>query len=284
MKKWTSSTWPNYGFMLDNNGSGSIVQIGAQEDPQATAFLYINYQLNQPPSKAVLDEPANNAQISTLTPTLKVQNATDPNPGDVVQYGWVVWDSQWNVKYIKDYAPGQTSITVPTSANLQPGQTYTWTAVTFDGYAYAAWDPWYFTVSDPGVPNSNAVGLEDFYPYKDFPLGQGTAYANMANGNLTVQGADLDVLGQGLNMRLVRTYNANDDASNGVLGRGWRLGIAEGSAGSSGSIDLMQLVNVLWPSRRLPTFVLPTTGSPPSSTRRVTRPTSSTPRTGCPRS
>ncbi|HEU4868035.1 MAG TPA: DNRLRE domain-containing protein [Actinomycetota bacterium] len=107
------------------------------------------------------------------------------------------------------------------------------------------------TVSNTIVPEpaSDGIGLEDFYPYQDFALGQGTAFANMANGNLVVQDVDFDVPGQGLNMRLTRTYNANNDAATGPFGRGWSLGVSDGdSAGSllSNPLDLSQTLKLLF--------------------------------------
>lgn len=99
------------------------------------------------------------------------------------------------------------------------------------------------------APTTDAIGLEDFYPYQDFALGHGTAFANMANGNLVVQDVDFDVPGQGLNMRLTRTYNANNDSATGPFGRGWSLGVSDGdSAGSllSNPLDLSQTLKLLF--------------------------------------
>jgi RHS repeat-associated protein len=78
--------------------------------------------------------------------------------------------------------------------------------------------------------SSDRIGLEDFYGYHAFGLGSETAYLNVSNGNLVVQGTDLDVPGQGLNMRLVHTYNSQKDQGEGPLGRGWRLGVADGNS------------------------------------------------------
>ena len=92
------------------------------------------------------------------------------------------------------------------------------------------------------TPSSDAAGLENFYPYSRFPLGNGNAYANMATGNLIVQNNDLSVPGQGLNLVLTRTYNANRDSIDGPLGRGWQLGVEAGNTGSNtanGSLALL---------------------------------------------
>lgn len=95
-----------------------------------------------------------------------------------------------------------------------------------------------------GVARSDAVGLEDFYPYEAWDVGSETAYANMATGNLIVQASDIDVPGQGLNLRLTRTFNSQRANHDGPLGRGWTLGVAdgdgllEGLVGAVTSLDL----------------------------------------------
>jgi RHS repeat-associated protein len=75
---------------------------------------------------------------------------------------------------------------------------------------------------------SDQVGLEDFYPYRNFDLGSDTGYLNLTTGNLVVQGTDMAAPGVGLGMRLTRTYNLVKDATDGPLGRGWSLGVADG--------------------------------------------------------
>jgi RHS repeat-associated protein len=102
----------------------------------------------------------------------------------------------------------------------------------------------------PGDPSSGPLGLEDFYPYKDFDLGQGTAFANMATGNLIVQDTDFSVPGQGLNLRLTRTYNSQADSAPGPFGNGWRLGVADGQGdgnllSSLGALNVGGVINVL---------------------------------------
>jgi RHS repeat-associated protein len=90
-----------------------------------------------------------------------------------------------------------------------------------------------------GVAKSDAIGLEDFYPYKDWNAGPDTVFANMATGNLVVQGTDLDVPGQGLNLRLTRTYNSQRAMHDGPLGRGWTLGVADGEGMLEGLIGAL---------------------------------------------
>lgn len=100
-------------------------------------------------------------------------------------------------------------------------------------------------------PTSDTAGLEGFYPYRRWELGTGTAFVNMATGNLVVQYADLDVSGQGLNLRLTRTYNSQRDALDGPLGKGWTLGVADGAdlveslVASAASLDLGRGVEFL---------------------------------------
>ncbi|MDQ3756879.1 MAG: DUF6531 domain-containing protein, partial [Actinomycetota bacterium] len=78
--------------------------------------------------------------------------------------------------------------------------------------------------------SSDRLGLEDFYSYHAFDAGSDTALLNVSNGNLVVQGTDLNVPGQGLNMKLTHTYNSLKDQGGGPLGRGWRIGVADGES------------------------------------------------------
>ncbi len=92
------------------------------------------------------------------------------------------------------------------------------------------------------VPYSDTVGLEDFYAYEPFDLGASSnAYVNVGTGNLVVQGRDFEIPGQGLNLRLTRTYNTARDDQDGPLGRGWSIGVHEGEA----ETDLIETVQAL---------------------------------------
>jgi len=57
----------------------------------------------------------------------------------------------------------------------------------------------------------------------------------MATGNLVAQYVDFDLPGQGLNLKLTRTYNAQADAIDGPLGKGWSLGVLGGGTLASGT-------------------------------------------------
>jgi RHS repeat-associated protein len=91
-----------------------------------------------------------------------------------------------------------------------------------------------YTEAVPPAPtaSTDGTGLEDFHPYQPFELGTGRALVNTATRNLTVQFTDLAVPGQGLNLGLTRTYNANRADVDGPLGKGWSLAVTD--APSSG--------------------------------------------------
>jgi RHS repeat-associated protein len=91
---------------------------------------------------------------------------------------------------------------------------------------------------------SSRLGLEDWMPYRSWDLGPGTAYANMANGNLVVQHADVDAPGQGLNLRMTRTYNLQGATTPGPLGKGWRLGVADGDGLIEGLLSAVTSVDI----------------------------------------
>lgn len=100
---------------------------------------------------------------------------------------------------------------------------------------------------------SDRIGLEHFYGYRAFDIGSDTAFLNVSNGNLVVQGTDLEIPGRGLNMELTHTYNSLKDRGEGPLGRGWRIGIADGKSddllgsvvSAALSADVGQLLEVI---------------------------------------
>lgn len=83
---------------------------------------------------------------------------------------------------------------------------------------------------------SDDTGLEDFYPYRAFDVGAGTAYVNASSRKLSLQFTDIDLPGPGLNMRLVRTYNSRQFSKLGEgvppLGKNWTfaVGLSDGEA------------------------------------------------------
>lgn len=90
------------------------------------------------------------------------------------------------------------------------------------------------TLNDVLVAESDTNGLEQFYPYRSFDLGTYSAYTNLHDGNLVVQGRDVTIPGKGLNTVIRHTYNAqrNDPHYHDTgVGRGWTLSLADADAG-----------------------------------------------------
>lgn len=154
--------------------------------------------------------------VFDATATIQSGNATAPE-----QQYWL-WGDDGNTR---TYSPGSTyqGYVIPTDG-VNLGQNVPYTI-----YLYGS------------VARSDTLGLENFYPYRTWGLGTGEAHVNMATGNLVVHHADLDVPGQGLNLRVTRTYNRQSH-EDGVLGPGWTLGVAAGAGlhaeALSGAISL----------------------------------------------
>ncbi len=88
------------------------------------------------------------------------------------------------------------------------------------------------------VAQSDQVGLEQFAPYKSFPLGSsGTGYVQLRSGNLTASFDDATIPNQGLNTVIRHVYNSQRQSSvlhdNG-LSQGWSLSVSDLDAGLDG--------------------------------------------------
>ncbi|MCA1832856.1 MAG: hypothetical protein LC750_09050 [Actinobacteria bacterium] len=87
------------------------------------------------------------------------------------------------------------------------------------------------------VAQSDQVGLEQFEPYRSFPLGTGTAQVQLRSGNLVARFEDTSIPNQGLNTVISHVYNSQRQSgvlhTNG-LGQGWSLSISDLTAGLEG--------------------------------------------------
>ncbi|HUP69506.1 MAG TPA: polymorphic toxin-type HINT domain-containing protein [Acidimicrobiales bacterium] len=90
------------------------------------------------------------------------------------------------------------------------------------------------TLSGGAVAQSDELGLEHFYPYSRHDLGTATGYLHLRTGNLVVQQEDVSIPGQGLNVVVRRTYNAQEPRNLDGLGAGWRLSVSDLEAGLEG--------------------------------------------------
>lgn len=80
---------------------------------------------------------------------------------------------------------------------------------------------------------SDEMGLEQFYAYKNVDLGTAQGFINLKTGNLVVQDDDLVIPGIGLNTVVRHTYNSQRDDSyfhETGIGRGWSISVADAAA------------------------------------------------------
>ena len=94
---------------------------------------------NDAPGAPSLSAPSNGVSLATLSPTLAVNNATDPD-SDSLTYDFEVYAGGtlvWTTTGIPQNASGITAVTV--SPAISDNMAYTWRARAYDGDRYGAW-------------------------------------------------------------------------------------------------------------------------------------------------
>ncbi|MDQ3569872.1 MAG: AHH domain-containing protein [Actinomycetota bacterium] len=90
------------------------------------------------------------------------------------------------------------------------------------------------TLGPEPVPQSDEVGLEQFYPYAATDLGAGTAYVQLRTGNLVASFEDAVVPANGLSASVRHTYNSKRSGEHTGAGAGWTLSISDVDAAGEG--------------------------------------------------
>lgn len=173
---------------------------------------------NSPPSAVNGGHtPANAALISTVTPTLSVPAASDPN-GDPVQYNFITCTggtSTWNPAVCTQSGyQSSTSWTVPAgSSRFRWSQSTTWWVVTSDGVLATEGARVVATAQrTPATHPSLGFGVQpNMRPVVD---------VNTGNGNLTYTANDLTVAAVAARLDVIRTYNSASTTIGG-FGPGW---------------------------------------------------------------
>jgi RHS repeat-associated protein len=128
--------WANNGIIIDSNGRGLYSRLAAVEQGAVNGwspYLAITYTDNAP-TVSVPQYPVGGQTVTTLTPTLKSSVATDPDPGDSVQYWYRVAtnvDGQTNVVFDSGWGSSSNQVPVPAGV-LQDGRSYWWEVYTWD--------------------------------------------------------------------------------------------------------------------------------------------------------
>jgi prenyltransferase beta subunit len=94
---------------------------------------------NDAPGAPTLNAPADGITIDSLTPTLSINNSTDPD-SDLLSYDFEIYDNNVLIQIILEIPEdisGITTITV--SDSLTDNTTYQWRARAYDGDRYGAW-------------------------------------------------------------------------------------------------------------------------------------------------
>lgn len=110
----------------------------AYSDWMPLAAFMIN-TANDAPSAPGLSSPAEGSSVATVTPTLAVTNAVDPD-SDMLTYDFEIYSGDVLVQSIPQVpqdSSGITSVTLTTA--LQDNAAYRWLARVYDGDRYGAW-------------------------------------------------------------------------------------------------------------------------------------------------
>jgi hypothetical protein len=106
----------------------------------AAASFTVN-TANDPPSAPTLSAPLAGSTVTTLTPTLAVFNAVDPDSRNLT-YDFEIYSGNTVISSfsnIPESATGTTSVTMKTP--LADNTTYQWRSHAYDGNAYGPWMP-----------------------------------------------------------------------------------------------------------------------------------------------
>jgi hypothetical protein len=170
---------------------------------------------NAAPAAPVLSYPPEGGTVSTSTPTLTVSNASDPDPGDVLTYGFVVYTDELCTSLVTSasgVAEGTTTTSWTVDTELSNG-TYYWRTYADDGTERGLlMETGSFVVDSTGVGGVPRLALR---PAQPNPFGAETTLAFYMP-----VAADVTLAVYSVDGRLVRTL-ANGQAGPGPVEVMW---------------------------------------------------------------
>ena len=132
---------------------------------------------NAAPSAPTLSDPPEGGTVSTSMPTLTVGNASDPDPGDVLTYGFTVYTDELCTSVAASatgVAEGTTTTSWTVDTSLADGTSY-WRAYAYDGTERGPlMDTGSFVVNSTGAEEVSRVALRPAHPN---PFGAATTLA-----------------------------------------------------------------------------------------------------------
>lgn len=223
-RRWLTNGATNNGLQVraasetDPYAYKAFLSAVGSSDPNVVPKLTITY--NRPPGVATLYGPSSGAQLTSPTPILAANLASDPD-GDPVQYwfrattgtdaesGAKVVDSGWlSPNAANNCGTGGVVVicyTVPFGA-LQDGETYSWHVLTWDGFASGASGSYTY----PGPSDTRSLTV-DFHLGMDAPAPRdqmGPVTVNLASGNALLAHASPAYPAVGGPMGLSFVYNS----------------------------------------------------------------------------
>jgi RHS repeat-associated protein len=175
--------------------------------------------------------PPTNTTVPTLTPELLASGSDlDSWPDPTLEYDFKVYNSA-GAKVADSNEIASNDWTVPASADLAWGQTYSWTVQAYDGDDDSP-DPQsdYFTTTVPQPLVTSQLSLN--------PTGPGF---NPQTGNWTTSATDAQVPTVGPALEITRDYNSSDPRTSGAFGAGWSsvldMKVTAGEYNSAGATE-----------------------------------------------
>ena len=221
---------PAYKQFDSYNDSNVASSQGGNCTGNCQPYLQLTYNADVAPQINSMFPP-DNTNVTTLTPELLAIGA-DPDswPNPSLEYDFIVDDSA-GAQVATSGSIASNDWTVPASAGLSWGQTYSWTVQAYDGEDYSP-DPQpdFFTTTVPQPLVTSQLSLN--------PAGPGF---NPQTGNWTTSATDAQVPTVGPALEITRDYNSADPRLSGAFGAGWSsvldMKVSAGEYNSAGGTD-----------------------------------------------
>jgi large repetitive protein len=245
LNQWTANSAPNWGFALVTSLSNSAYwkYFDSYQDsnvptsqgtdcgvPDCRPYLQLNYSTTASDITPQVNSqfPANNTNVSTLTPELMASGSDADNwPSSTLQYDFNVYKSDGTPLFNTGNI-ASSDWQVP-GGLLSWGQTYYWTVQAYDG-AYYSQNPQlsYFSTPVPQPLITSQLAQN--------PAGPGF---NPQTGNWTTSATDAQVATVGPALQITRDYNSADPRLSGAFGAGWSsvldMKVSAGESGGAGT-------------------------------------------------
>ncbi|MEO7804586.1 MAG: DNRLRE domain-containing protein, partial [Actinomycetota bacterium] len=189
-------------LLADESNINSWKKFNSREGGGTTTMPYLWIQYNRAPNPPVQQSPDDNKTLMTFDPpTLVIADGGDPDGDTTRQYNYEI-SSGGTSLYWSGWSTN-ASLIVPNGL-LKDGGRYAWRAQAKDAFDEGTWSPWRYFKLD-----ALRLGPRGYFPMDAHAIGDGvSASANLASGNLVVEGSDVNLPTVTAPFSFVRTYNS----------------------------------------------------------------------------